>query len=142
LTGQNLKEMFGNIPTTKKMFIFDTCNAGGLGGTLRSTVKTRGFSEKAAITTLNRAVGSISIFSSDKMQEAIDEYKNHGLFTYVLVDGLSGNADENKDSLIDATELFGYTSKHVPEIAEKEFGRAQYPTVDIKGQIFPVGKRF
>jgi hypothetical protein len=53
----------------------------------------------------------------------------HGLFTYYLVDGLSGLADAEgiKDNKITVEEIKKYVDKNVPEIAEQRFRRKQDP---------------
>ncbi len=140
LMQDKLKELVGNIPTAKKMVLLDTCYSGALGDALKDAISTRGLSEDAAIKTLNRAVGGTIISASTDLQEALEGYKNQGLFTYILAQGLSGEADTDKDGFIKTTELSSYIEEKVPEFAEEYFKRAQYPTVNTTGQGFPIGK--
>lgn len=37
-------------------------------------------------------------------------------------------------------ELADYVDNEVPVLAEKVFKKAQYPTISISGQAFPIGK--
>ena len=139
--GQSVfKELIGNIPATKKLIIIDTCNAGALGEAIQVAILTRGMSEDTAMKILSRAVGSTILSASTSMQEALEGYKGHGLFTYVLSEGLEGKADKGNTGYVKTTELADYVDNEVPTLAEKIFKKAQYPTISISGQAFPIGK--
>ncbi|MCX7981714.1 MAG: caspase family protein [Syntrophales bacterium] len=140
LTQVELKELIANIPSTKKMIVIDTCNAGKLGEALQVAMATRGMSEETAIKILSRAVGSTILSASTSLQEAIEGYQGHGLFTYVLTEGMKGKADLDKDGFIKTLEIANYVDSEVPMLAEKIFKRPQYPTATPSGQSFPVGK--
>jgi WD40 repeat protein len=134
------KELIGNIPATKKLIIIDTCNAGALGEAIQMAMLTRGMSEDTAMKILSRAVGSTILSASTSMQEALEGYQGHGLFTYVLAEGLRGKADKGNTGYVRTTELADYVDNEVPTLAEKIFKKAQYPTISISGQAFPIGK--
>lgn len=134
------KEFIGNIPATKKLIIIDTCNAGALGEAIQVAMLTRGMSEDTAMKILSRAVGSTILSASTSMQEALEGYQGHGLFTYVLAEGLKGKADKGNTGYVKTTELADYVDNEVPPLAEKIFKKAQYPTISISGQTFPIGK--
>jgi len=134
------KELVGNIPATKKLIIIDTCNAGALGEAIQMAMLTRGMSEDTAMKILSRAVGSTILSASTSMQEALEGYQGHGLFTYVLAEGLKGKADKGNTGYVRTTELADYVDNEVPTLAEKIFKKAQYPTISISGQAFPIGK--
>jgi len=140
ISQHQLKEAIANIPATKKLIIIDTCNAGALGDAIQVAMLTRGMSEDTAMKILSRAVGSTILSASTSLQEALEGYQGHGLFTYVLAEGLKGKADKSKTGYIKTTELADYVDNEVPLLAEKVFQRAQYPTISISGQAFPVGK--
>ena len=139
--GQSVfKELIGNIPATKKLIIIDTCNAGALGEAIQVAMLTRGMSEDTAMKILSRAVGSTILSASTSMQESLEGYQGHGLFTYVLAEGLKGKADKGNTGYVKTTELADYVDNEVPTLAEKIFKKAQYPTISISGQAFPIGK--
>jgi tRNA A-37 threonylcarbamoyl transferase component Bud32 len=52
--------------------------------------------------------------------------KGHGLFAWLLAEGLSGAADNNRDGRIEPTELFGYLRQAVPAAAG-QLGAKQTP---------------
>jgi uncharacterized caspase-like protein len=135
-----LKGLVANIPTAKKLIVIDTCNAGALGDAIQTAMLTRGMSEDTAMKVLSRAVGSTILSAATGVQEALEGFNGHGLFTYVLSQGLSGKADSDKDGFIKTTELANYVDDEVPTLAERIFKKAQYPTVAPSGQAFPIGK--
>jgi len=140
ITQTNLKELIANIPTTKKLILLDTCNAGAAGDAIQVAMLTRGMSEDTAMKILSRAVGSTILSAATSAQEALEGYKGHGLFTWVLSEGLGGKADKGKSGYIKTTDLADYVGDEVPDLADKVFKRAQYPTISISGQAFPIGQ--
>jgi tetrahydromethanopterin S-methyltransferase subunit D len=72
------------------------------------------------------------------MQQAVEGYKGHGLFTWVVVEGLKGAADGDKDGYVKTHELVNYVDDKVPALAEQVFRHKQYPTTTLSGQGFPV----
>lgn len=140
LSQSQLKELVANIPSTKKLIVIDTCNAGQLGQAMQTALLTRGMSEDTAMKVLSRAVGSTILSASTSVQEALEGYQGHGLFTWALVQGLLGKADKGKTGYVKTTDLAAYVEDEVPNLAEKIFKRSQFPTVSINGQGFPVGQ--
>jgi WD40 repeat protein len=140
LSQTELKELVANIPSTKKLIVIDTCNAGQLGQAMQTALLSRGMSEDTAMKVLSRAVGSTILSASTSVQEALEGYQGHGLFTWALVQGLQGKADKGKTGYVRTTDLAAYVEDEVPNMAEKIFKRAQFPTVSISGQGFPVGR--
>ena len=67
----------------------------------------------------------LSAASDSQISGAIKE-KEHGLFTYYVLKGLSGDADTNKDKIVKLNELSDYVSKNVKEQAALN-GREQIP---------------
>lgn len=140
LTQDALKEMISNIPASKKLVVLDTCSAGQLGDAIQVAMLTRGMSDDTAMKVLSRAVGSTVLSAATSVQEALEGYKGHGLFTYVIVEGLNGAADANKDGFVKTLELADYVDTQVPELAETVFKHKQYPIVSPTGQGFPLVK--
>jgi len=133
-----LKELIANIPATKKLIVIDTCGAGKLGDAIQVAMLTRGMSEETAIKVLSRAVGSTVLAASSSVQEALEGYEGHGLFTYVVTEGMKGKADSDGDGFVKTTELANYVDDEVPRLAEKVFNRNQYPMVSPSGMGFPI----
>jgi len=140
ISQNTLKELVANIPATKKLIVIDTCSAGKLGDAIQTAMLTRGMSEDTAMKVLSRAVGSTILSASTSVQEALEGYQGHGLFTFVLSEGLNGKADKGRSGFVKTTELADYVDNEVPVLAEKIFKRAQYPTISISGMGFPIGQ--
>ncbi|SDG75371.1 caspase family protein [Propionivibrio dicarboxylicus] len=138
LTQETLKELISNIPASKKLIVLDTCSAGQLGDALQVAMLTRGMSDDTAMKVLSRAVGSTVLSAATSVQEALEGYKGQGLFTYVIVEGLNGAADTDRDGFVKTLELADYVDNMVPELAEKVFQHKQYPIVSPTGQGFPL----
>ena len=135
-----LKNLISNIPTSKKLIVFDTCRSGGVAMAIQSTMMTRGLSEVGAFDVLSRAVGSTILSSASSSQDAMEGYNGHGLFTYILTEGMNGKADADKDGYVKTLEIANYVEDAVPEAAKRIFNREQYPYVAPMGSGFPIGK--
>ena len=84
---------------------------------------------------------NVTVFSAStgsQISGAIKE-KEHGLFTYYLLKGMSGDADTNKDKSIQLIELSSYVSKNVKDQAAIN-GREQTP--ELQGDKERVLVRF
>jgi WD40 repeat protein len=132
-----LKTLLGNIAATKKLIVLDTCHAGKLADA-GGGFATRGLGEDRAIKILSRSVGMTTLYAATDTQRAIEGYKGHGLFTWVVVQGLLGQADADRDGYVKTLELANYVDSQVPEIAERVFGQRQYPIVAPTGMGFPI----
>ena len=136
-----LKELLGNVPATKKLIVLDTCNSGQMvAQDMQSKFQTRGLSEDRATKILSRSVGSTVLSAATSQQEALEGYKGHGLFTWVVAEGLKGKADLDKDGYVKTTEIADYVDNVVPELAEQNFQRKQFPVTSPTGQQFPLVK--
>jgi hypothetical protein len=54
---------------------------------------------------------------------------HHGLFTYYLLRGLKGEADDNLDGDVTLGELSAFVARSVPAAAKSAFNQEQYPQV-------------
>ncbi|OIR17232.1 caspase domain protein [mine drainage metagenome] len=140
LSQDKLKDMISNISASKKLVVLDTCDAGKMGDALQVALLTRGMSDDTAMNILSRAVGSTILSAATSDQEAVEGYKGHGLFTYVVSQGLAGEADANHDGFVKTLELADYVDSTVPELAMDVFKHRQYPIVSPTGEGFPLVK--
>jgi WD40 repeat protein len=141
MSQKELAGLIGNIPAQKKVVILDTCNAGRGGKEIQVALlqQTRGLSDYTAVKLLHRAIGSAVFSASSDTQLALEGYKGHGLFTYVLIEGLQGKADVKKDGYITVLGLADYVEENVTKLSEEVFKRQQTPTIQT-GANFPIGK--
>jgi hypothetical protein len=138
---KELAGLIGNIPAQKKVVILDTCNAGKGGKEIQVTLlqQTRGLTDSTAVKLLQRAIGSAVFSASSDTQLALEGYRGHGLFTYVLLEGLRGKADIKKEGYVTVLGLADYVEEQVIRISEEVFKRQQTPTIQT-GANFPIGK--
>ena len=123
----NLKKKIAKETTkgVEVFFIMDACRSNELpGGSAGQNFLNTAISEKK--------VGDIMMLATAAGQESLEDVSignGHGLFTYYLVDGLSGVADTDgaPDNKITFTELKSYVAKNVPSLALQRFKKKQDP---------------
>ncbi|HKZ37424.1 MAG TPA: caspase family protein, partial [Chryseolinea sp.] len=131
-----LQDKFKNIKALKQLIIMDACQSGGS----VELLATRGASEEKAIAQLSRSAG-VHVMASAGSEQFATEFVSlgHGLFTYVLIKALQGEADgAPKDGKVTIYELKSYIDDQVPELTRKLKGNPQYPHTFSRGQDFPV----
>lgn len=123
----NLKKKIAN-ETAKGVdvfFIMDACRTNELpGGSAGQNFLNMAVSQKKA--------GEIMMLATAAGQESLEDVSignGHGLFTYYLVDGLSGVADTDgtPDNKVTFSEIRTYVDKYVPTIAQQRFKKDQVP---------------
>lgn len=136
MSEEELRLLIANIPATRKLLLLDTCHAGAMGDAMMLT--TRGVEELAAVNVLSGAVGSTVLSASTSDEEALEGEGGHGLFTWVLLQGLGGDADLRKHGYINTFELADYVDDEVPRLAEEHFKRRQEPNMHNAGHSFQI----
>jgi uncharacterized caspase-like protein len=126
----DLKEMIGKIPAAKKLILLDTCNSGALGEALATT------SVDANI--ISTAVGITVLSASSSDETAAEGLEGHGVFTWVLLQGMDGKADVSKTGSVNTTDLGGYVEREVPKIAMDKFQHVQNADVEKHGKPFQI----
>jgi uncharacterized caspase-like protein len=87
---------------------------------------------------LASAVGSTVLSASTSEQEALEDMEGHGVFTWVLLQGLNGSADFRNHGYIKTFDLADYVDDEVPKVAEEHFKAKQIPNLNNAGQSFPI----
>ena len=105
--------------------IMDACRSNELPGGSEG----QGFFNSAVS---EQRVGEIIMLATGAGQESLEDPSigsGHGLFTWYLVDGLSGMADDmgQKDDKVTVEEIQKYVQKNVPNVAQSKFKRKQDP---------------
>ena len=115
-----------------KFLILDCCHAGA-GGTKGATAA-HAFTEQLGglqprkiaeeVADFEKATpehrGTITLASCLSHQKSLeDKVKKQGLFTYYLVQGLSGKANRDHNAVVDHLELYSYLAQKVPEAAKR-----------------------
>lgn len=136
LSEEQLRQLIMNIPATRKLLLLDTCHAGAMGDAMMLT--TRGLEEQGAVNVLSGAVGSTVLSAATSDEEALEGEGGHGLFTWVLLQGLGGDADLRKHGYVNTFELADYVDDEVPKLAEEHFKRRQEPNLHNAGHSFQI----
>ena len=136
LDAEYMQKKFSLIKALKQVMILDACQSGGATEVLAQ----RGAVKEKAIAQLSRSAGIHVLASAGSEQFAV-EFKSlgHGLFTYILLDALNGNADGSPlDGKVTVYELKSYLDDQVPEYTSKFKGVRQYPYSYSGGNDFPL----
>jgi WD40 repeat protein len=131
-----LQDKFKQIKALKQVVFIDACHSGSSVELLAS----RGAEEEKALAQLSRSSG-IHVMASSESEQQSAEIKSleHGVFTYILLQALRGNADgAPKDSKITVYELKSYIDDQVPEISYKLIRHKQFPSTFSIGHDFPL----
>jgi WD40 repeat protein len=131
-----LQDKFKDIQALKQLIIMDACQSGGS----VEILATRGAAEEKAIAQLSRSAG-IHVMASAGSEQFAAEFTElgHGLFTWLLIKALQGDADgAPKDGKVTIYELKSYLDDQVPEVTRKLKGKPQYPYTFSRGQDFPI----
>lgn len=136
IEAEQLQQTMLEIKALKQLIIMDACQSGGSVEVLAQ----RGAPEEKAIAQLSRSSG-IHVMAAAGSEQYATEFESlgHGLFTYALLKGLSGDADgAPKDGKVTIYELKSYLDDQVPELSIKFKGSPQYPHTFSRGQDFPI----
>jgi uncharacterized caspase-like protein len=120
LTDDELGTLFQTSRTQKGVFILDSCYSGGL---INKPVSMSSLTPKSLDNLSPRGSGGsgdldVLIFpvmtaASQNEESWEDSSLKHGIFTYFLIEGLTGRrADKNGDGFITVRELFHYAENH------------------------------
>lgn len=134
ISKKDLTDNLSKIKAGKTLVMLDTCNSGAF----LSDVGKRGLSEKTAIDRLTRATGHATLAASSDAQAAMEGYNGHGVFTYVLLEGIAGAADSNNDGYVTLNELSAFVEREVPARSYEKWGYEQIPQKDLRRQDFPI----
>jgi hypothetical protein len=127
--GISFKEIKDELTGSKagfKVLLFDACHSGSVKGRAETGKMTDGFYRS-----LFPAPKGFAVVSSCSQQEYSYEWaeKGHGVFSYYLLQGLEGNADENHDGFVDLSELHHYLTPLVQNWAFQN-SKVQTPVIE------------
>ena len=115
-----LGKVFGTqIKARWKVLLTDACHSGAINpGAEVQTIN-------QSLIDVNRSVFSLTASRDREISfESPDWGGGHGIFTYYVVKGLEGEADESRDGIVTADELAEYVRRNVREVT----GGRQNPT--------------
>jgi len=136
LSVTEMQEKFRMLPALKQVAFIDACQSGASVEALAM----RGATEEKALAQLSRSSG-IHVMASSESDQQSAEIKSlgHGVFTYVLLEALSGKADgAPADSKITVYEIKSYLDDQVPEVSYNLIRHKQFPSTFSIGHDFPI----
>src|SRR5258706_9705823 len=109
------------------LLFVDVCKAGAIGSIQNTTVN-------ADVQHLGDVEGDMFGLLASRPKEVSIEGPQfgggHGVFSYYVMKGLEGAADENKDGTVDANELIQYVSTQVPSATSNKQHPREFGTYD------------
>ena len=133
---------FSRTESQSIVFLSDACYSGAAGGRSFVLDKFRGVKIADPLAELVKGKGRVIITAGDANEPAVEDTNlAHGVFTYYLLEGLSGSAaDENGQVTLNG--LYRYLSDRVTR-KSKELGGNQHPVMkgEVQGDIVLVPAR-
>ena len=121
---REISHIFYRIQSQRIIFIADACYSGASGGRTISLTGIRANISDAFLDRIAAGKGTIIMTASGANEVSAENEKlQHGVFTYYLLEGLTGAADADKDGLITVDEIYQYVSVQVPRAT----GQEQHP---------------
>ena len=115
-----LKKWIADIPTTNKLILLDTPMSD-------SVIKMNDVFAK----NISKCKSGMILTAWRYIVE--EGFRGHSVFTYTILDALSGIADQNKNGFIESNEMAQYVEAAIPMIAKQAFNRQQIPYIDRCG---------
>lgn len=137
LSAKDLLDISKNLPAQKQVFVLDACHSGAA----LNELATRGVERERALAQLARNTGTFFLTASQDIQLANESgYVGHGLFTYAILELLTGQSTTyQKNDIVSIYQLKSYVESRVPELSKEFKGSPQYPTGYSFGNDFPIG---
>lgn len=113
-----LYKVLGDLPAKRVIVVVDSCFS-GTGG--RSVIAKGARPMLMTVTDPVIASSNLIVLSAAASNQISSTYmdKRHGLFTYYFLKGIQGEADANKDSVVEVQELDAYLKSTVPTMARR-----------------------
>ncbi|MGD9675773.1 MAG: PKD domain-containing protein, partial [Candidatus Bipolaricaulia bacterium] len=116
------------------LVLFDGCYSGGLSRSLPSAKRPIG--ERPDLFSDFSLEGRLVLAAAAESQEAFESAElEHGVFTFCVIEGLRGAADQNGDLRITAWELYEYVAASVSDRVRRERGAVQVPQLSGEGEV-------
>ncbi len=139
VSSMEINEALKSIKSNKQILILDACHSGEIAKLLEKD-KAMSTTQEKALESLEDKTGVYILASSEAEQKSFEaDALTHGLLTFSLLRGMSGEATEG--DIIDVVDLLSYASKEAEKIGKQELGKSQRPVLGISkgGSSFPIG---
>ena len=133
------------VQPRRLLVVLDCCHAGGMnikgddlfaGEGLR---KSAAPAETRAIAALSQGQGRAVLSSSSAAESSyVRSDRQMSIFTYHVVEALTGHAQAEGATEVLVSDIMGHVSRAVPASAQAEYGASQTPVYQTSGENFPV----
>ena len=121
LSGRKLMDFVTKAKQQRVFLILDSCYSGAIVDAVSSTGAQ--FNDSAARKVFHRIsqIGGIHVLAATRADELAAELKEygHGALAYLVLQGMKGAADDNKDSEVSIHELIRYSEKEMPLLLQR-----------------------
>lgn len=134
VTAQEIQDALVEAKAQRVLVLIDSCQSGA---TVETFEQMQSF-QRRYIRSFSRTAGVTIIAASRRDQEAIElPSLGHGLFTYVVLQGLDGSADNApKDGNVTAHEIVQYADLQIPGMSKRYLDEPQVPMAFALGADF------
>ena len=131
---REIAHIFNRIRSERLIFLVDACYSGASGGRTVSYAGLRANLSDKFLDRIAAGRGKVIISASGPNEvSAEDDEMRHGIFTYYLLEAMSGRADVDNDRQISVDEAYQYVSDNVARAT----GQEQHPVKKgvVEGQL-------
>lgn len=134
ISTEQIQDILVKSNAQRILMLVDSCHSGA--GV--EAFKKQALFQKKHLYSFGRSTGITLIAAARRDQLAAEmQQLGHGIFTFALLEGLKGNADQApKDNSVTAHELSGFVSKMVPQLATQHLDYSQQPVSYALGADF------
>jgi WD40 repeat protein len=134
VSASEIRDLMTKIPLQKIVIMVDACYSGAGLEAFRNLQNTQRHFSRA----VSKSAGIVVLAATRQDQEAAELTDlGHGLFTYVVTQGLGGAADiQPRDQTISAHEVVNFSTATIPTLSMKYIGASQEPTSFTMGGDF------
>jgi WD40 repeat protein len=127
------RDMLSRVGPQRVLILIDSCKSGGSIDTLATAI------DRKLLRSLGRDAG-VAILAGARRDQSAEEFPqlHHGAFTYVLLQGVGGKADEHHNGQITTDELLTYSTSELPLLTKKLINQMQVPVAYSRGEDFLV----
>jgi hypothetical protein len=132
---RHVREAIAEIPARDVLILSDACHSGGIGASDGMRAVTENPIHQVFLEKLRHSSGGMAILTASEAAQLSFEnakWEQHGVFTYFLLKGLRGEADEDHDGIVSLGEILEYVrdrvrsatnSQQIPAIGTTSFDR-------------------
>lgn len=134
VTAREIQDTLIEAEAQRVLVLIDSCQSGA---TVEAFAEMQNF-QRRYIRSFSRVAGVTVIAASRRDQEAIElPSLGHGLFTYVVLEGLEGKADTApRDGSVTAHEIVQYADLQIPGMSKRYLDEPQVPMAFALGADF------